>query len=282
MEGHVFLAVLAAALCHAGWNASLKLRLEPAVAITLISVAAGIVALPLLPFVGIPHQKSWPFLAVSLAVHLFYYIYLAEAYRTGDLGQVYPIARGAAPMLTAIGGLLVYSDPLGAMAWAGIGLLTAGIALLSIKGGRVVGSIDRRAVGFAFATAVSIAAYTLVDGQGARHSGNAHAYAVMLFVLDGVMMALYGWLRQRDAMGAALPRTGLLVVGGGLLSLISYWIAIWAMTVAPIALVAAVRETSVLFAALIGVLVLKEPLVAVRVVSALIVVAGLALIRLAS
>ena len=282
MDLHVFLAVLAAALCHAGWNAGLKVRLDPAVAITLISVAAGLVALPLLPVLGSPHEASWPYLAASLGLHLFYYIALAEAYRTGDLGQVYPIARGAAPLMTATGSTLLFGEVLGGLGWSGLLLLTSGIVLLSVRGGRKAQAFDRRAVGFAFATAATIAAYTLVDGQGARLSANVHGYAVWLFVLDGLMMAVFGLLRQRRAITQALPQGALIVLGGGALSLISYWIAIWAMTVSPIALVAAVRETSVLFAAAIGIVLLKEPIVAARFIAATLVMGGLVLIRLAS
>lgn len=280
MDAAVFLAVLAAALCHAGWNAGLKLRIDPAIAITLIAVAAGLVALPLLPFVGLPAPASWPYLAASLVIHVFYYVALAEAYRTGDLGQVYPIARGSAPLLTALGSVALFAETPGIAGAAGILLLTLGVILLSVRGGREAGHVDRRAVGFALATAVTIATYTLVDGQGGRLSGNPHAYAAWLFALDGVMMAVFGWIRQRSGIRGALPASGWIALGGGALSMVSYWIAIWAMTVAPIALVAAVRETSVLFAAGIGYFFLREPMMPVRVVAGLLVLAGLALIQL--
>lgn len=279
MDLSVFLAVLAAALCHAGWNASLKLKIDPAIAITLVAVAAGILALPLVPLVGSPHASSWPYLGASLAIHLVYWIALAEAYRNGDLGHVYPIARGAAPLLTATGGALLFAEQTGWKGWSGILLLTSGVILLSLKGGRVAEAFDRRSVGFALLTAVSIASYTLVDGRGARLSANPHGYTVWLFLLDGVMMAVFGWSRQRDGIAKVLPGSAVLALGGGGLSMFSYWVAIWAMTVAPIALVAAVRETSVLFAAAIGVLLLKEPLIPVRVAAGILVLAGLALIR---
>ncbi len=280
MDAPVFLAVLAAALCHAGWNAGLKLRIDPAIAITLIAIAAGLVALPFLPVFGLPAPASWPYLTASLVIHVFYYVALAEAYRTGDLGQVYPIARGSAPLLTALGSVALFAETPGAYGVAGILLLTLGVILLSFRGGREASHVDRRAVGFALATAITIATYTLVDGQGGRLSGNPHAYAAWLFALDGVMMSVFGWLRQRRGILEALPRSGFIALGGGALSMVSYWIAIWAMTVAPIALVAAVRETSVLFAAAIGYFLLREPMLPVRVVAGLFVMAGLALIRL--
>jgi drug/metabolite transporter (DMT)-like permease len=280
MDAHVFFAVLAAALFHASWNAGLKVRINPAIAITLMSVVAGLVALPLWPLFGMPAAASWPYLAASLAIHLFYYIWLAEAYRTGDLGQVYPIARGSAPLMTAVGTSLLLGESLGSIGWAGVLLLTSGVVLLSLRGGRALSAFDGRSIGFAFATAATITAYTLVDGVGARLSGNAHAYAVALFVLDGIMMLVYGLARQRTEMTGALKSGWLLIAAGGAFSLASYWIAIWAMSVAPIALVAAVRETSVLFAAALGVFLLKEPVVPARIVAAALVLGGLVLIRL--
>jgi drug/metabolite transporter (DMT)-like permease len=280
MDAHVFLLVLAAAFFHAAWNAGLKIRINPGVAITLMSVVAGVLALPLLPAAGLPASASWPYIGASLALHLLYYIALSEAYRTGDLGQVYPIARGTAPLMTATGTTLLLGERLGGLGWAGLVVLTSGVVLLSMRGSRALTGFDGRAIGFAFATAATIAGYTLVDGTGARLSGNAHAYAILLFVLDGLMMAVYAWVRQRREIAEALGLGWVLVAAGGALSLASYWIAIWAMSVAPIALVAAVRETSVLFAALLSVILLKEPVIVARVAAAILVLGGLVLIRL--
>lgn len=280
MEAHVFLAVLAAALCHALWNAALKVRIDPGVAITMIAIASGITAVPLVPFMGAPAAAAWPYLGASLIIHVFYYIWLAEAYRTGDLGQVYPIARGSAPLLTAVGSALLFGEVIGGVRWFGVLLLTGGVLLLSVRGGRTGAERDHRAIGFALATACVICAYTLVDGRGAQLSQNPHGYAVWLFVLDGLMMAVVGVVRQGAAIREAVGPSWLFMLGGGALSFVSYWVAIWAMSIAPIALVAAVRETSVLFAALIGVLFLKEPFVGARLVAAVLVMLGLVLIRL--
>ena len=280
MESYVFLAVLAAAAFHAGWNAILKLRLEPLLAMSLIAAASGLVAVPLLPFVDTPHPDSWIFLFASLVIHFVYYIALAEAYRTGDLGQVYPIARGTAPLLTAIGASLWLGEYLGLVGWTGISVLAAGIVLLSLRGTRDAHAFDRRAVGFALLTAVSIAAYTLADGIGARLAGGALPYIVWLFVLDGLMMLCFGLMRFPRAMVTEASRSWVMVVCGGALSCAAYAIAIWAMTKAPIALVAALRETSVLFAAIIGVAFLREPLIMIRGLAALLVAAGMMLVRL--
>jgi drug/metabolite transporter (DMT)-like permease len=280
MEWHIFLAVIAAAACHAGWNALLKLRVEPIVAIALISVACGLVALPLLPFSGIPRAEAWPYVLASLALHLVYYLALAEAYRHGDLGQVYPIARGSAPLLTAIGATAVAAEPLAPLAWCGVVVLAGGILLLSLAGGRSLGAIDRRSVGFALLTAASISAYTLVDGIGARLSDSAVPYIVWLLLLDGLMMLAFGvWLRGR-AFVRIFGENWRLVLAGGVMSSVSYGIAIWAMTVAPIAMVAALRETSVLFAVLISVVWLGEPVRRARIAAVALALSGVVLMRL--
>ena len=280
MDPFVFAAVLFAALCHASWNTLLKIRLDPFAANALITVASGLIALAALPFAGIPPIVSWPWVVGSIILHLAYYYGLTEAYRTGDLSQVYPIARGAAPLMTAVISTTVLGEDIGLYGWVGILALVSGVFLLSIRGGRDLSRIDRRAVGFAFFTAMTICGYSLTDGIGARVSGNPHAYAAMLFILDGTCMAIVAlWRRGQSILTEARIywKTGLF---GGALSVTSYWIAIWAMTVAPIAIVAALRETSVLFAAVISVVILKEALRPARVVAALMIVGGLALIRL--
>lgn len=281
MDLAVFLAVLAAAAFHAGWNALVKFKVEPLLAICLISVACGAATFPFLVFVGVPAPASWPFIAASLAIHLVYYTALAEAYRAGDLGQVYPIARGSAPLLTAVGALLLFGENLSPRAWVGVAALGSGILLLALRGGRALAKFNGRSVAFALLTALSIAAYTLLDGRGARLSGAVGGYVVWLFVLDGVMMLAFGaWWYGMAPMLSVSRSSWPLVLGGACLATVSYAIAIWAMTVAPIALVAAVRETSVLFAGLLAIVMLKEPVVPLRIVAAGIVVAGLVLIRL--
>ena len=278
MELHVFLAVLVGAACHAGWNAFLKGKLDPVTALSLIGGAAAVVVLPLVPVFGIPKVEAWPWLVGSMIFHLGYFLGLTAAYRTGDLGQVYPIARGGAPLMTALGATVLFGEAIGVTGWLGILLLAGGVALLSLRGGKDL-HLDRRAVGFALLTAVTICGYSLVDGTGARVAGNPHSYTIWLFILDGIVMVSAGLaLRGRPLLldFTVYWRRGVI---GGVLSLAAYWIAIWAMTVAPIALVAALRETSVLFAALIAVVALKEKLRPLRIAAALIIVVGLILIR---
>jgi len=279
MENVVFLAVLFAAACHAGWNALIKVGLDPLSTTTLISVGSGLVALVLLPFVGLPAWGSWPWLVASVAIHLIYFASLIESYRTGDLGQVYPIARGSAPLMTAAATTVIVGERLSLVGWTGILALVAGVLLLSARGGRDLAVVDRRAIGFALFTAITVCGYSVVDGIGARASANPNAYSVCLFIGIALVMVPYALYRDgRDVMPAMhlYWRRGL---AGGALQFLSYGIAIWAMTIVPIAVVAALRETSVLFGATIAVVLLKEPLRAVRIVAALMIVCGLILIR---
>jgi drug/metabolite transporter (DMT)-like permease len=280
MDPFVFAAVLIAAACHAGWNATIKGGLDPLATTVVISIGAAVVAAALLPVVGLPAGAAWPWCAASVLIHLVYFAALIESYRAGDMGQVYPIARGSAPLMTAVVTTALVGERLGLAGWGGIILLVAGVMLLSLGGGRDLTRLDRKAVGFALFTAVTICAYSVVDGVGARHAGSANAYSVALFVGIGPVMVIYALARRGREVIPAMRRHWRLGLAGGTLQLGSYGIAIWAMTVAPIAIVAALRETSVLFGALIAIMFLKEPLRAGRVAAALMIVAGLTLIRL--
>lgn len=280
MENFVFLAVLFAAACHAGWNALIKVGLDPLSTTTLISLGAGLVALALAPLVGLPAWAAWPWLIASVIVHLCYFASLIESYRTGDLGQVYPIARGSAPLMTAAATTVFIGEKLSLVGWTGIFSLVAGVLLLSARGGRELAEVDRRAIGFALFTALTICAYSVVDGIGARLSANPNAYSVWLFIGIAVVMLPYAIYRDGPDVIPAVQRFWRRGLAGGALQLLSYGIAIWAMTAAPIAIVATLRETSVLFGAVIAVVVLKEPLRAARIVAACLIVCGLILIRL--
>ncbi|HZQ12644.1 MAG TPA: EamA family transporter [Pseudolabrys sp.] len=280
MENAVFLAVLFAAVCHAGWNALIKVGLDPLSTTTLISLGSGVVALSSLPFVGMPAPAAWIWIVASTVIHLFYFAALIETYRTGDLGHVYPIARGAAPLLTAAASFVFVGEHLSALSWSGIVLLAAGVLLLSARGSRDLAAVDRRAVGFALLTALTICAYSVVDGIGARASLNSQGYVMWVFVGIALVLPPYAlWRDGRDVI-PAMRRFWLRGFAGGALQVLSYGIALWAMTLAPIAIVASLRETSVLFGAVIAVAVLKEPLRAVRIAAAVLIVCGLVLLRL--
>jgi len=279
VDGFVFAAVLAAAAAHAGWNAAIKRGLDPLATTVLISLGATLVAAVALPMVGLPAPAAWPWCGASVLVHLVYFAALIESYRTGDMGQVYPIARGSAPLMTATVATLLVGERLALLGWCGIVLLVVGVVLLSLRGGRDLAGLDRRAVGFALVTAVTICAYSVVDGVGARAAGNANGYTLALFAGIGPIMAIYALARGGVDIFKVMARYPGAGLAGGAMQLGSYAVAIWAMTVAPIAVVAALRETSVLFGALIAVVFLGEPLRASRIVAAALIVAGLMLIR---
>lgn len=280
MQTFVFLAVLFAALCHAGWNALVKTGLDPLRATALIAIGAAAVALAFLPLAGLPARAAWPWLAGSMAIHVFYFASLIEAYRAGDLGQVYPIARGAAPLMTATAATVFVGEHLSTLGWGGIAALAAGVLLLSARGGRGLTGLDRRAVGFALFTAVTICSYSVVDGVGVRASGNPIGYTLTLFVGNGVTLVLYALAREGTKVLTPMPHLWRRSLVGGAMQVMSYGIALWAMTLAPIAVVAALRETSVLFGTVIAVLVLKERFRPVRIAAAMLIMCGLAAIRL--
>ena len=283
MDWLVFVAVLFAAACHAGWNASIKRTLDPLATTVLIALGAGAVALVFVPLVGVPAPDSWPWLIASIVIHLFYFAGLIESYRAGDLGQVYPIARGSAPLMTALMTTLFVDERLGLYGWSGVILLAAGVLLLSLRGGRDITRLDGRAVGAALFTSVTICAYSVVDGIGARAAGlgMANAYSCLLFVGIAPVVLAYALVRRGAAVISAMAPHWKIGLGGGAMAVISYSIAIWAMTVAPIAIVAALRETSVLFGVIIAVVLLKEPLQASRAAAAVLILLGLVMLRLA-
>jgi drug/metabolite transporter (DMT)-like permease len=276
----VFAAVLFAALCHASWNALIKVALDPLSTTTLILCGATAFALAAIPFVPLPASPSWPYLVASSVIHLLYFAGLAEAYRTGDLGQVYPIARGAAPLMTAAAGTLLIGEHLSALAWGGIVALALGVLLLSLRGGRDLARLDKRAVGFALFTAVTICTYTIIDGVGARLSGHSVSYVLWGFVGICICLVPYALYRNGRRLFSDAAQFWPRGLAGGALQVVSYGVALWAMTLAPIAIIASLRETSVLFAALIAVFVLGEPFRAIRIAAAVLIVGGLVAFRL--
>ncbi len=280
MDTSVFLAVLAAAALHAGWNAVVKIGLDRFLSVTLIALAAAAVSLVCLPFTDAPRGAVWWWILASAVLHTGYKIFLVQAYKAGDLGQVYPLARGAAPLIVAMVSLAALQEGLDTANLAGILVLVAGVWIMSLRGGHQVSRLNRTAVLYALGTSCFIAGYTLVDGLGARQATSATSYTLYLFIIDGVLiaalcLALRGWQGFRR-MGTVW-KSGL---AGGVMSLGAYWIAIWAMTQAPIASVAALRETSVLFAIAIATVVLKERLTAWRLAAAVVISGGTVLLRI--
>jgi drug/metabolite transporter (DMT)-like permease len=280
VQSFVFAAVLFAAVCHAGWNALIKVGLDPLSTTTLVAVGAAAVSLVCLPLAGTTASEAWPWLGASAIIHLLYFAASIESYRGGDLSQVYPIARGSAPLMTAIVSAAFVGEHLSPLGWSGIVTLAAGVLLLSARGGSGIVELDRRAVGYALLTALTICAYSVTDGIGVRLSQNPPAYVLWLFVANALTLMPYALWRTGNKVTAAIRRFWRRGLAGGALQALSYGIVLWAMTLAPIAIVASLRETSVLFGSVIAIIALKEPFVALRVVAAILIVCGLALIRL--
>lgn len=269
--------VLVGALLHAGWNALVKSSTDKTLDTALIHVLCSFLALPVCWYVGLPPPEAWPFIAASLAIHVGYYFALSGAYRHGELGLTYPLMRGTAPMLVAVASMLVLGEDLSGMGGLGVVLISGGVLLLGASAGLMR---HRKAVLYALSNAILIALYTVVDAKGARISGNVVQYVAMLFVLDGWPFAVLVFLHRKGRIWAYVQGRWPLALGGAVASVGSYAIALWAMTVAPMAMVAALRETSVLFAAILGAWFLKEHWTPNRVLGTVSVVGGVMALRL--
>lgn len=270
--------MLLAAVLHAAWNAVIKIPGDALVRLTIVNFTGGILAMCLIPLAGTPDADAWPYIGASVAVHSLYYTALLAGYRTGDLSFVYPIARGVAPVLIATGGYFFVDEQLTQNAI--IGLLIASIGIVSIG---LIGQHPKHVIKpffYALLTGFCIAAYSLIDGVGGRLSNNVFAYITWLFFLDALPITVATlWLRQGQ-MTTILKtswKTGLL---GGCFAFIAYGLVIWAMSKAPMSEVSAVRETSVVFATLIGVYFLGETLRWSRLIASLMVAGGVGLMQI--
>ena len=277
MTAGVTIAVLIAALAHALWNSLVKASADRLAAAVGVAMAGGLWAVPLAASMPFPAAAALPYLALSALLHVAYFMLVGVAYRKADLGVAYPLSRGTAPLLAAAGAALVIGEIPSPPALLGLIVLCAGIMLLGLG----VRDSGRRAFADvlpALLSAVFIAAYTVTDGVGSRLAGSAVSYLVWLFLLTGLATAgvILAW---RRALFGACWRQHRSLLAGGLLSLAAYGICLWAMTRAPIALVAALRETSVLFGALLAMTWLREGRRPERLGAAAVVVAGIALLR---
>lgn len=270
----VTLAVLGAALLHATWNALVKAGEDKTLDSVAVAAGSGLIALALAPFLPAPAAASWPWIAASAAVHILYFICIAGAYRWGELSYSYPIMRGGGPMIVAVAGIFWFNETPSAKESIAIALICAGILAFAR------GNHDRRATYFAVANAVVIAAYTVIDAQGARLSGAPVSYTLWFFVANGLVVTGLALAQHGARVPAYFRRLWLRSLLGGACALGAYGIALWAMTRAPVALVAALRETSVIFAAVIAFVLFKEKLTALRIVATSTVLAGLVVLRL--
>ena len=269
----VTLAVLGAAALHAGWNVMVKSGSDKDLETVSIAAGSGLVALVLLPLLPAPAPASWPWLAGSALVHILYFLFLAGAYRHGELSYTYPIMRGGGPMVVTLAGIFFFGEiPLLGQA-AGILLICAGILTFAS------GAHDRRATWFALGNALVIAAYTLIDAQGARLSGAPVSYTLWFFAANGAVITAYGMARRGAAVPAYFRRSWMRAALGGACAVAAYAIALWAMTRAPVALVAVLRETSVIFASVLGVFFLGEPMTRRRLLATGAVLLGLVALR---
>jgi drug/metabolite transporter (DMT)-like permease len=262
--------VLAAAVLHATWNAMLRSGADRLWRMTAMCTVVALACVATLPFVPRPAGPSWPYVWLSGMLHVGYWLFLVRAYQTGDFVQSYPIARGSSPLLVTLGAAVFAHERLSLGTTLGVLFVAGGIMALAFEGGRFkVGNVLA-----ALGTGVFIGAYSVTDGLGVRLSGSAVGYTVWMSLIEGAGMALV-YLFLRDARSVWRPREETLPAAvAGLLSLVAYGLILWAMQRAPMGPVSALRETSVVFAALIGWLLLRQPLGARRVVACLAITLG--------
>jgi len=268
----LILLVLLAALLHASWNLIVKVSSDQVVSLALLQTFMGVMGLLILMAFGFPIREAWPYAVASGALHTGYNLFLARSYKFGDFSLVYPVARGTAPLLTLLGTQLFTHDVLSSMALIGVITLVIGIWLIALSG--KVFHVHRATFIFALTTSVFIGCYTIVDGLGGRASGNASSYIGLLYLFDAAGMLIAAPILRGRTVFVDMARSwksgalGAIMAGG------AYWIIIWAMSQAPIAAVAALRETSILFALLFSAKLLKEKMTWHRLVGVGCVVAG--------
>ena len=273
----IFALVLLAAFLHASWNLVVKITDDRVLAMYVLQTLMGVMGLGLLLAFPFPQRTALPFALTSGVLHTCYNLFLARSYRYGDLGLVYPVARGTAPLITLVATQVFTHDALSLVAFSGIVVLILGIWLIALSGD--VFRADRTTFIFALITSAFIGAYTVVDGLGGRASGNASGYTGLVFVLDAIGMIVAGAYLRGFAIFGAAAKIWQRGAAGAFMSGSAYWIVTWAMAQAPIAAVAALRETSILFAVLFSARYLKEPLTWQRGLGAIFVVAGAMALR---
>ena len=266
MTTGVFAMVLGAAVLHAAWNALVKVHADRLVMIAIMMMSQVGMAMLVIPFVAFPTPESWPYIGASTALNTAYCVFLISAYRYGDLSHAYPVSRGSAPLIVAVVSVAVVGETLTRQAGLSVVVIALGIMSLTLTRG-AEGFRDPRTMLYALGTGVFIAGYTIVDGLGARLADNAHSYTFWVHLVNGIPITLLALYLRRGRVLVSVRQSWKVGVLGGLISLLAYWIVIWAMTQAPLALVSAVRETSMVFAVLFGVFILKERLDLVRLAS---------------
>ncbi len=278
MGVNVFFAVISAALLHAVWNALVKNADDKFLSMTAVVLGHVPIAIAILPFVPSPATASWPYLIVGIGLHVGYQLFLLYSYRVGDLTQVYPIARGSAPLLVAGVSVLFLGVQLSSLEILAILLIGAGIMSMSLVR-QADGQRNLKAASLALCTGFFIAGYSLIDGLGARLSGSALGFYGWLTLGNAIVFSLIMMARKSQVLMDVPVRAKSVFIVGGSASFVAYALVIWAFTQAPIALVTALREISIVFALLIGVFFLKEKLDLAKVFSTLVALCGAILLR---
>ena len=273
----VVAAVLLAAFLHAAWNAVAHAIADRLIGFALIGAAATAGGAVLTLVVGAPAPASWPYLAVSAALHVGYSLLLLRSYELGEFGQAYPLARGTSPWLVAIGAAAFAHETLTPPRLAGVAVISVGLASL-VFAGRLTRA-DVPAIGAALLTGVTIAAYTTVDGLGVRHAGGALGYAAWLFIAEGAVIPLMAMAARREKLWVQARPHLAAGLAGGVASIIAYGLVLWAQTRGALAPIAALRETSVIIGAIIGAVVFRERFGRWRIVATVLVAGGVALIN---
>lgn len=275
----IVLAVLFGALCNASWNIFVKRGADRFLSSVLVCLGCGVLGAACLPFLPAPAPASWPFILGSVGAQVAYVALLSAAYEAGDLAQIYPLMRGTAPLLVALASGPLIGEHLSVGRWCGVALISGGIvAMAFVRGGAAVPR-SWTAPGFALATAALIATYTIIDGIGVRVSGAPLSYAFTTFVLTAVPLVAWALIRRGPVLLGQMRERWRILAFGGLASFTSYGIAIWAMARAPVAVVASLRETSILFATVLSILVLKEGVVPARLAATVLIVLGAVAVR---
>jgi drug/metabolite transporter (DMT)-like permease len=273
----VTLAVLAAAVTHAVWNAIAHGIKDQTLAFALIGVGGAAVSVPLVIVAAVPRSSSWPYLLASVGIHVFYNLLLMQCYRLGEFSQVYPLARGVSPLVVTVLAAAFVHEHLAPVQIGGVAVVSAGLAFL-VFGGRRPG---RGAFLAAVGTGLTIAAYTTVDGVGVRASASPVGYIGWLILLQSLCVPLFAVVRRRDVLLKQPRRILLSGLLAGALSVLAYGLVLWAQTKGALAPIAALRETSVIFGAIIGTLVFHEPFGRSRIIATVLVVAGIILLNVA-
>lgn len=274
----VTLVVLVAAVTHAAWNAIAHGIKDQVLAFGLIGAGSAAAAAPLAVAARFPLAACWPYLLASVAIHVLYNLGLMRCNRFGDFGQVYPLARGVSPLTVTVLAALVAAERPSLAQAGGVAVISAGLALLVLAGRRR--GISRPAVLAAVGTGLTIAAYTTVDGLGVRLSGSPAGYIGWLMLLESLCVPAWAFARRRRDLRAQPRRTLAAGVSAGALSVLAYGLVLWAQTRGALAPIAALRETSVIFGAVIGTVVFREPFGRARIAATIGVAGGILLLNL--